>query len=61
MSSGMIKMWISIAGMGCMFLAILFIYLSRYKLNGIFRVFTGIFAYLFLLVSGLILFIVLFT
>lgn len=61
MSLGMLKMWISIAGMGLMFLAILTIYLSRYKLKGILKVLTAVLAYIFLLISGITLFVVLFT
>ena len=62
MSLAMMKMWISIASMGFMFLAIIFIYLSRYKLKkGYLKVFTAVFAYLLLVVSGLIIFFVVFT
>ncbi|GHH98175.1 DUF2768 domain-containing protein [Neobacillus kokaensis] len=61
MSPGMIKMWISIAGMGLMFLAIITIYFSRYKLNGVFRLITAILAYLFMICAGLTLLIVFFT
>jgi hypothetical protein len=61
MSLGMLKMWISIAGMGLMFLSILTIYLSRYKLKGILKVLTAVLAYIFLLISGITLFVVLFT
>ncbi|MCM3724413.1 uncharacterized protein DUF2768 [Neobacillus bataviensis] len=61
MSPAMIKMWISIAGMALMFLAIITIYLSRYKLKGIFRMITAIIAYLFMIVAGLTLLIVFFT
>jgi hypothetical protein len=57
----MIKMWISIGGMGLMFFAIITIYLSRYKLKGILRVITAIFAYLFMIVAGLTLLIVFLT
>jgi len=57
----MLKMWISIAGMGLMFLAIISIYLSRYKLKGILRVVTAVLAYLFMAVAGLTLFIVFFA
>jgi hypothetical protein len=49
----MLKMWISIAGMALMFLAIITIYLSRYRLKGVLRVITAIIAYLFLIVAGL--------
>ncbi|MFZ7945068.1 MULTISPECIES: DUF2768 domain-containing protein [Bacillaceae] len=58
MSPGMLKMWISIAGMALMFLAIITIYVSRYKLKGVLRVITAIVAYLFLIVAGLTLLIV---
>ncbi|MBI0576148.1 DUF2768 domain-containing protein [Neobacillus cucumis] len=61
MSPGMLKMWISVAGIGLMFLAIFTIYLSRYKVKGIFRAITAILAYLFMIIAGIILFIVLFT
>ncbi|MDQ0197501.1 DUF2768 domain-containing protein [Neobacillus ginsengisoli] len=61
MSPAMLKMWISIAGMGMMFLAILTIYFSRFKMNGILKVITAIIAYLFMIISGITLFIVLFT
>ncbi|MDR7075272.1 putative membrane protein [Neobacillus niacini] len=61
MSPGMLKMWISIAGMGLMFLAIITIYFSRYKLKGVLKFLTAIIAYIFLFISGITLFIVLFT
>jgi hypothetical protein len=57
----MMKMWISIAGMALMFLAIITIYLSRYKLKGVFRIITAIIAYLFMIVAGLTLLIVFLT
>ena len=60
-SPAMIKMWISIAGMGLMFLAIITIYLSRYKLNGALRYITAILAYLFMICAGLTLLIVFFA
>ncbi|SDM45871.1 DUF2768 domain-containing protein [Bacillus sp. OK048] len=61
MSPGMLKMWISIAGMGLMFLAISTIYLSRYKLKGVLKFVSAFLAYIFLVISGITLFIVLFT
>ncbi|WP_342432139.1 DUF2768 domain-containing protein [Neobacillus sp. FSL H8-0543] len=61
MSPGMLKMWISIAGIGLMFLSIITIYLSRFKLKGILRVLTAFLAYFFLIIAGFTLFIVLFT
>jgi hypothetical protein len=61
MSPAMMKMWISIAGMGLMFLAILTIYLSRFKFTGVPRIVTAIIAYILMIISGIIIFIVLFT
>ncbi len=61
MSPAMLKMWISIAGMGLMFLAILMIYLSRYKSKGILKILTAAVAYLFMIISGLSIIIVLFS
>ncbi|MED4227063.1 DUF2768 domain-containing protein [Neobacillus cucumis] len=61
MSPAMIKMWISIAGMALMFLAIITIYWSRYKLTGVFRILTAFLAYLFMIVAGLTLLIVFIT
>jgi hypothetical protein len=57
----MLKMWISIAGIALMFLAIITIYISRYKLEGLFKAVTAVIAYLFMIIAGFILFIVLFT
>jgi hypothetical protein len=51
-------MWISIAGMALMFLAIITIYFSRYKLKGVLRFIAAIVAYIFLIVAGLTLLIV---
>jgi len=61
LSPGMLKMWISLAGMGLMFLAIVTIYLSRFKLTGVLKFITAIFAYLFMIAAGLTLVIVFFT
>ena len=62
MSLALMKMWISLASMGFMFIAIIFIYLSRYKLKqGVLKAFTAVIAYLLLVVSGLIIFLVVFT
>jgi hypothetical protein len=61
LSPGMFKMWVSIAGMGFMFLAILTIYLSRYKLKGVLRIITAIIAYLLMIVAGITLLIVFLT
>jgi hypothetical protein len=61
MSPAMIKMWISIAGMVLMFLSIITIYFSRFKLKGVLKVITAILAYILMIVSGIVIFIVLFS
>ncbi|ASV69185.1 DUF2768 domain-containing protein [Cytobacillus sp. FSL W7-1323] len=62
MSPGLMKMWIALASMGFMFIAILLIYLSRFKLkNGVLKGVTALFAYSFMVVSGLIIFLVVFS
>ena len=61
MSPAMLKMWISVAGMGLMFLAIISIYFSRFKLKGILKLITAVFAYLFMIIAGITLLIVFFT
>lgn len=62
MSLALMKMWISLASMGFMVISIIFIYLSRYKLKqGVLKAFTAVVAYLLLVVSGLIIFLVVFT
>ncbi|WP_163101003.1 DUF2768 domain-containing protein [Peribacillus alkalitolerans] len=58
MTPALQKMWISLASMGFMFLSIILIYLSRYKLKGFFRVLTAIFAYMLMIISGIIIFLV---
>lgn len=47
-------MWISLAGMGLMFLSLGFIYVSRFKLKGILKFVTGLIAYGLMIISGLI-------
>lgn len=62
MSPSMAKMWISISSMGFMFISILMIYLSRYKINNnVIRFVTALIAYILLIISGLIIFFVVFT
>ncbi|WP_338470100.1 DUF2768 domain-containing protein [Niallia sp. XMNu-256] len=62
MSPALMRMWISIASMGFLFVAMILIYLSRYKLKQkILKVFSAIFAYLLLFISGMIIFLVVFS
>ncbi|GIN38195.1 MULTISPECIES: DUF2768 domain-containing protein [Heyndrickxia] len=62
MSESMFKMWVSIAGMGLMAVAMVVIYLSRYKIKFKFlKAITAIIAYLCLIIGGLIMVYVVFT
>lgn len=58
MSPALTKMWFSLSGMGFMFLSLIFIYFSRYKLKGVFRVITAIVAYALMILAGIIILIV---
>ncbi|MGG3739540.1 DUF2768 domain-containing protein [Aeribacillus pallidus] len=53
MSPAMMKMWISFAAMGAMFVSILAIYISRYKLKGFFKWIVALLAYIFMISGGL--------
>lgn len=61
MSPSLMKMWISLASMGFMFISILLIYLSRYKLGGVLKFLTAIIAYFLMIVSGIIIVLVVFS
>lgn len=62
MSPSLMKMWVSLASMGFMFLAIVLIYLSRYKLSGgVFKFITALIAYILMIVSGIIIVLVVFS
>ena len=62
MTPALMKMWISLSSMGFMFIAIILIYLSRFKLKQkILKMVTAVFAYLLLFASGLIIFLVVFS
>ena len=50
MTPALMKMWISLSSMGFMFIAIILIYLSRFKLKQkIFKMVTAVFAYLLII------------
>ncbi|MBA4536072.1 DUF2768 domain-containing protein [Bacillus aquiflavi] len=61
MSPSLMKMWISLASMGFMFISIVLIYLSRFKLKGMFKVVTAVIAYILMIVAGIIIFLVVFS
>ncbi|TFE00419.1 DUF2768 domain-containing protein [Jeotgalibacillus sp. R-1-5s-1] len=53
--SALDKMWISFGSMAFMFLAIIIIYLSRYKFNNkILKFVTALIAYVFMILAGII-------
>ncbi|MEK3990999.1 MULTISPECIES: DUF2768 family protein [Robertmurraya] len=59
MSTSLMKMWISLAGMGFMFISIILIYLSRFKFsNKVLKAITAIIAYSLMVISGIIIFFV---
>ncbi|MDF1507715.1 DUF2768 domain-containing protein [Robertmurraya sp. DFI.2.37] len=59
MSPAMLKMWISISAMGFMFISIIMIYFSRYKLkNSVIKFITALIAYVLMIFSGIIIFFV---
>ncbi|MEH7460805.1 DUF2768 domain-containing protein [Bacillus pseudomycoides] len=62
MSAGLIKMWFSLGAMALMFISVAFILLSRHKIKNTFlKGFTALFAYACMVVSGFIIFLVVFS
>ncbi|MEY8349635.1 MULTISPECIES: DUF2768 domain-containing protein [Bacillus cereus group] len=62
MSEGLIKMWFSLGAMGFMFIAVVFILLSRHKMkNKILKGITAMVAYTLMIISGLVIFLVVFS
>ncbi|MCC3358312.1 DUF2768 domain-containing protein [Bacillus sp. REN16] len=61
MTPGLLKMWISFAGMASMAIAIISIYFSRYKLKGFLKGIVAALAYLFMILAGIIMVIVVFS
>jgi len=61
LSPALLKMYVSFAGMGFMFLSLIILYFSRYKLKGFFKFVTAVIAYFFMATAGLIIFFVVFS
>ncbi len=61
MSESMLKMWISLAGMGLLILAIGLILLSRHKLKGFFSIIVSLLAYVSLFLGGIIILYIVFS
>ncbi|MFN2745580.1 MULTISPECIES: DUF2768 domain-containing protein [Bacillus] len=62
MNPGLLKMWFALGAMGLMFLAVIAIYISRYKFkNPFLKIVTSFLAYTCMLISGVIVFFVVFS
>lgn len=62
MNVGLLKMWFALGSMGLMLLAVIAIYISRYKFkNRFLKVLTSFVAYTCMLISGVIVFFVVFS
>ncbi|MFC9723542.1 MULTISPECIES: DUF2768 domain-containing protein [Bacillus] len=62
MSEGLMKMWLALGAIGFMFFAVSFILLSRHKIkNKFFKGITALVAYTLMIVSGIVIFLVVFS
>ncbi|GGB51921.1 DUF2768 domain-containing protein [Fictibacillus barbaricus] len=61
MSEGLMKMWVALSAIGLMFIAVFSIMLSRSKLSGIFQVIVSLFAWICMIVAGILILIVVFS
>ncbi|WP_419881219.1 DUF2768 domain-containing protein [Peribacillus sp. B-H-3] len=61
MTPALQKMWISFAAMFFMGISIIAIYISRNKLRGFLKQITAVFAYILMILAGLIIFIIVFS
>ncbi|MEH7457762.1 DUF2768 domain-containing protein [Bacillus sp. JJ1127] len=62
MSEGLIKMWFSLGAMGFMFMAVIFILISRHRMkNKFLKGITAGVAYTLVIISGIVIFLVVFS
>ncbi|MFZ7806191.1 DUF2768 domain-containing protein [Bacillus thuringiensis] len=62
MSEGLMKMWLALGSIGFMFFAVSFILLSRHKIkNKFLKGITALVAYTLMVVSGIVIFLVVFS
>lgn len=62
MSTGLIKMWVSFAGIMFMFVSVVLIMFSRAKLKpGFLRIITSLIAWVLMILSGIIIFFIVFS
>jgi hypothetical protein len=58
MSEGLMKMWVALSAIGLMFVAVFSIMFSRSKLSGIIQIIVSLFAWLCMIVAGILILIV---
>ncbi|ANC77693.1 DUF2768 domain-containing protein [Fictibacillus nanhaiensis] len=61
MSEGLLKMWVALSAIGLMFVAVFSIMFSRAKLSGIFQTIVSLFAWICMIVAGILIVIVVFS
>ncbi|MBB5355790.1 MULTISPECIES: DUF2768 domain-containing protein [Anoxybacillus] len=62
MTPGLLKMWISLTGIGLMFVSVFSIYFSRYKVkNKVIKIVLATIAYISMIIAGLIIVFVVFS
>lgn len=61
MSDGLIKMWVALSAIGLMFVAVMSISVSRMKLKGIIKHVITLFAYLCMIIAGILIVFVVFS
>lgn len=62
MSEGLMKMWLALGAIGFMFFAVSFILLSRHRIkNKFLKGITALVAYTLMIVSGIVIFLVVFS
>lgn len=61
MNDGLMKMWIALTSMGFMFLSVFSIYFGRYKLKGFFKMIATTISFIFMVLAGILIFLVVFT
>ncbi|MED4400718.1 DUF2768 domain-containing protein [Metabacillus fastidiosus] len=55
------KMWIALTSMGFMFISVFSIYFSRYKLKGVLKMIFTAMSFIFMVLAGILIFLVVFT
>jgi uncharacterized membrane protein len=61
MSEGLLKMWVALSAIGLMFIAVFSIMFSRSKLSGVIQGIVSFFAWICMIVAGILILIVVFS